>query len=74
MHHRSHMPFIAVPNFLCVRVLFRAPGRQDVPHVHIPVPQPVTPPEPAVITPKEGVPLQVLISLEPDPCLPGLQF
>jgi hypothetical protein len=29
-----------------------------VPHVHIPVPQPETPPEPAVITLQDGMPLQ----------------
>ena len=33
-------------------------GRNDVPHVHIPVPQPDTPPEPAVIQVNEGMPLQ----------------
>ena len=33
-------------------------GREDVPHVHIPTPRPETPPEPAVIQLKEGMPLQ----------------
>eukprot|EP01048_Picozoa_sp_COSAG05_P001959 COSAG05_NODE_72_length_21963_cov_153.494535_15_plen_355_part_00 len=37
---------------------FAGYGRQEIPHVHIPVPQPEVPPEPAVIQLKEGIPLQ----------------